>query len=280
MLPSTITAVSHWRQMYRSQPSIGAILSSPSHSPTADAPESVQERIGSLLASLAHTGELMTEQVALPDTSITMEVTRPIDTNQLLDQAVDDPEQNLPYWAEIWPSGIALASAIVRQPHLIAGRRVIELGCGVGITAAMANAAGARLTAIDYAPESLILTRVTTLRHTGREPESLLQANWRSPSLRQLAEQEPFAVALVADALYERRDVVPLIEAIDMLLANDGILWLAEPGREPAREFLSTLNTLGWHTESTHWAGPWPDPKDAGVTVRTHLLRRHQPSRS
>lgn len=266
--------------MYRSQPSKGAMLSSPSHSPLTELPASIDDRIASLLASLAHTGELLTEQVALPDTSITVEVTRPIDTNWLLDQAVDDPEQNLPYWAEIWPSGIALASAIARRPELVAAQRVIEFGCGVGITAALAIAAGARLTAVDYALESLTLTRITTLRHTSREPELMCQANWRVPSIHQLAEPEPFAVVLAADVLYERRDIAPLIDAIDVLLAEDGVLWLAEPGREPAREFLNTLQEQGWQAESTHLEGPWPDPKDAGVTVRTHLLRRHQTSRS
>lgn len=234
----------------------------------------VNDRVAELMRSLAHTGELVTELVRLPEATITVEVTRPVDVDTLLEQATADPEQNLPYWAEIWPSGVALASLIAKHSDRLAGRRVLELGCGLGITAALAVAAGARLTAVDYAAEALTLTRVTTLRHTGQEPASVYQRNWRSSSIRDLANPEPYPVILAADVLYERRDVDPLIVAIDGLLADDGELWLAHPERESARNFVAALLAKGWREESIRWSGPWPDPQDRVVTVWTHRLTR------
>jgi predicted nicotinamide N-methyase len=232
-------------------------------------------RDSELVSRLAHTGELVDATVAIPGSDATVRVTRPADTDRLLDQIAADPEQNLPYWAEIWPSGIALAGDILRHPDRVDGKRVLELGCGVGVTAAIALGGGARLTVTDYAPESLVLARLTCLRHTGREPDHAETINWRDPfALRALVADEPFEVVLGADLLYERRDIAPLLAALDIVLAPGGALWLAEPGRPPAAEFLMALQRGGWRDESARWEGPWADPDDAGVAVETHWLRR------
>ncbi len=236
---------------------------------------SLHERVSTLVGSLAHTGRLVDTSVAIPGSETTVDVTRPADTDRLLDLIAGDPEQNLPYWAEIWPSGIALAGDILAHPGRVRAGRVLELGCGVGVTAAVALASGARLTVTDYAPEALVLTRVTCLRHAGHEPDRAERLNWRDPAaLRALAGDQPFDVVLGADLLYERRDIVPLLAALDILIAPGGALWLAEPGRPPAAEFLEVLKRGGWRDDSTRWDGPWADPDDTGVEVQTHWLRR------
>jgi predicted nicotinamide N-methyase len=233
-----------------------------------------QPRVGELLEQLRRIGPAVQETVAIPGTDRSVVIVRPADIDALLDHVVDDPEQNLPYWAELWPSGIALAAAIARSPGSVRGKRVLELGSGVGITAALAIEAGADLIAIDYAPESLLLTRLTCLRHTGQEPETR-QLNWRAPLPASLAiPADGFPVVLAADVLYERRDIAPLLDLVERIVAPDGILWLAEPGRPPAAEFLELARANGWANNTKTWNGPWPDPKDAGVIVRVHVLRR------
>lgn len=231
-----------------------------------------EQQLAALRAQLGHTGELATETVPIPGSKVSVTVTRPTDTDLLLDQIAADPEQNLPYWAEVWPSGIALGAAILQHPARVTGRRVLELGCGVGITAAIAVAAGARLTVTDYAAESLLLTRITCLAHCGREPDRAARINWRDASL--VALDAPYDVVLGADLLYERRDIEPLLVAVPRLVAPGGALWLAEPGRAPARDFIAALARLGWNDDASAWDGPWPDPADAGVTARTHWLQR------
>lgn len=247
--------------------------------PTPDA--TITDRIAALLARLQGTGPLRRDDVVIPGTTTTVAVTRPSDIDALLDLASGDPEQNLPYWAELWPSGIALAAAIVQSPYLVRNLPVLELGSGIGITAAIAIAAGADLTTTDYAPESLILTRVTCLRHTGREPRTL-RINWRESSNALLADVAGgFPVVLAADVLYERRDVEPLLGVVGNVVAPGGMLWLAEPGRAPAAMFLDEAARRGWLSSTEEWRGPWPDPDDDGVVVRIHRLRRgssHGPS--
>ena len=241
--------------------------SAPEPSPTAT-------RLAAIEADLADLGTLQEVPVPIPGLRSTLEILRPTDTDRLLERAADDPEQNLPYWAELWPSGIALAADIARQPHLLRGRRTLEIGCGLGITAAMAVALGARLLATDYSAESLLLTRSNTLHFAGTEPETL-RLNWRAPDNPLLGPvEDDFAVVLAADVLYEARDVTPLLDLVERVTAPRGLLWLAEPGRRPAARFLEGAAARGWSGAATEWDGPWPDPKDEGVIVRVHQLRR------
>lgn len=242
--------------------------------PGNDQAVTIAARIDDYLARLRATIDLRDDQVTIPGTDLTLHVTRPADTDALLERATNDPEQNLPYWAELWPSGIALAAAILQDPAIVRGKPVLELGSGVGITAAIALAAGANLLATDYSPESLLLTRITALRHAGVEPETM-QLNWRQPSANLLAAHPSgYPVVLAADVLYERRDIQPLLDLFDRIVAPDGVLWLAEPGRPPASIFLETASRQGWSFATSTWNGPWPDPGDADVVARVHQLRR------
>ena len=231
-------------------------------------------RLNRIRAQARRIGPLAEEHVALPRSGRVYRILRPSDTDRLLDRAAADPEQNLPYWAEVWPSGIALADAIAHRPDAVSDKRVLELGSGLGITAIAALQAGADLTVADYSADSLLLCRHNALRNAGREPATL-RINWRRPdrALFDLA-GVGFPVVLAADVLYEARDVDPLLALLARLVAPGGLLWLAEPGRPVAARFLETSRATGWHGTTEPHPGPWPDPKDEGVVVGVHELRR------
>lgn len=229
-----------------------------------------------LLDSLAPVGPLRRDRVELPGTERALEVCRPADFDRLLDLAANDPEQNLPYWAEIWPSGIALAAAIHARPGCLAGLPVLELGCGLGITAVVALESGADLLVTDYAQEALAFCALNALCAVARMPRSR-QVNWRDPAADLLADQlGGYPCVLAADVLYEMRDLEPLLELVDRLVAPGGELWLAQPGRVPATLFAETLSVRGWRDERQLFHGPWPDPEDnrKGVVVTVHRLRK------
>jgi predicted nicotinamide N-methyase len=224
---------------------------------------------------LAPIGPLRVDRVDLPGTAESVMISRPVDYDRLIDDAAADPEQNLPYWAELWPSGIALAAKIARDPAIVQGRRVLELGCGLGVTAITALRAGADLLVTDYSPEALALCSLNVLDQAGVEPETL-RVNWRDqgPGLHDVG--DGFPVVLAADVLYERRDVDPLLALVERLVTPDGELWLAEPGRPPAARFLDAIGARGWIAESEQCSGPWPDPEDnrKRIMVTIHRLRR------
>lgn len=232
-------------------------------------------RLERLRARLARRLALRDVEVLLPQAGRRYQILVPADHDRLLDEAEADPEQHLPYWAEIWPSGLALADVALARAADLAGRPVLEIGCGLGITAAAALAAGARLLVTDYSPLSLLLCRYNTLRNIGQEPRAL-EINWRAPApelLARAAAIQGFPVILAADLLYEERDIVPLLGLVDQLLAPDGALWLAEPGRDTARRFLIQARAAGWTDEARYFTGPWADN---AVRVGVHFL--HKPT--
>ncbi len=231
-------------------------------------------RIIRLQQRLARRFKLTDTAITLRQTGISYHIARPAAFDPLLLAAANDPEEHLPYWAMVWPSGIALADTVLQEHAQFAGRRVLELGCGLGITATATVTTSSAVIVTDYAATALLLCQLNALRNTGRSV-STLQLNWRRPPLALWAwAKRPFTHVLAADVLYEERDVEPLLHLIERLLGDDGVLWLAEPGRPVARHFVEVALARGWHDETRQQAGPWHEPLDAGVIVTIHRLRR------
>src|SRR3954464_2503280 len=82
---------------------------------------------------------------------------RPRDSEALLDEHAFEQEEYLPYWAELWPSALGLAEAVGAAGG--AGRRGIELGCGLGLPSLVAALAGAEVLATDWSPEAVRVLR-------------------------------------------------------------------------------------------------------------------------
>lgn len=61
-----------------------------------------------------------------------------------------------PHWAYVWASSRALARMILAGPDLT-GKRVIELGCGLGLGSLAAAMKGAQVVATDIRPEAIAL---------------------------------------------------------------------------------------------------------------------------
>jgi len=78
-------------------------------------------------------------------------ISRPADSEALLTDEAFEREEFLPYWADLWPSAIELAHVVARWD--LAGRRVLELGCGLALPGIAAALRGGRVTvsAIDTA---------------------------------------------------------------------------------------------------------------------------------
>ena len=64
-------------------------------------------------------------------------------------------DEYLPYWVELWPSGLALARAL--HGRALRGARVVELGCGLALPSMAAAIAGGRVLATDGAAEAVAL---------------------------------------------------------------------------------------------------------------------------
>lgn len=179
---------------------------------------------------------------------------------------------HLPYWALVWPSGLALAETLLAHPDMIRGKRALELGCGLGTTATAALICGARLAVADCFAETLLFCRYNTLRNAGRQLRTLL-VNWRTAAGREAClAAAPFDALLAADVLYEPEDLEPLLHLVPRLLAADGVFWLAEPGRRVSQEFVRAALAAGWHDKPTAYERIWPTESKA-VRVVVHRFR-------
>jgi predicted nicotinamide N-methyase len=162
-------------------------------------------------------------------------VLRPRDTDALIDERAFEHEEFLPYWAELWPSGQALARRVaVRALH---GARTLELGCGLGLPSLAAAIAGGRVVATDWSPQAVELLRGNAARNgIAIDVEC---ADWAAPE--PLLARAPWDLVLGADLLYERRNAELLLPLLPRLLAPRSELWLADPGRPPAGPFFAAM---------------------------------------
>ena len=158
-----------------------------------------------------------------------LRILRPPSADELIDESAFDEEEFLPYWAELWPSGLALARHVAARE--VRGLRVLELGCGLGLPALTAALRGADVLATDWADDAIEL-----LRRNAELNDVFLRVarvRWSEPEL--LLRAAPWDLVLGADLLYEARNAEQLAELLPDL---GGEVLLAEPGRPYAREFL------------------------------------------
>lgn len=175
---------------------------------------------------------MVEEAVALRGRSLS--IVRPRDSEALLEDEAFEQEEYLPYWAELWPSGQALARRV--SARALRGARTLELGCGLGLPSVAAALAGGRVLATDWSPDALPFVLENARRNDARQLEVMLAA-WGTPG--PLIDRGPFDLVLAADVLYERRNVPTLLELLPKLVAPTGEVWLADPGRPPAPAFLA-----------------------------------------
>jgi predicted nicotinamide N-methyase len=170
------------------------------------------------------------ELIPLPVGEVTL--TRPRDAEALLSEEQFEHEEFLPYWAELWSSGVALAHEVSRRS--LRGAHVLELGCGLGLPSIAAALAGGRVLATDWSPEAVRAT-ADNARRNGVELETAVVA-WGAPDA--ILERAPWRYVLASDVLYERRNVDMLLELLPRLVDRTGEVFLADPARVPAERFL------------------------------------------
>jgi predicted nicotinamide N-methyase len=185
---------------------------------------------------------------------------------ELIDEDDYARDERLPYWAELWPSARVLAGAIAAGRP--AGRRVLELGCGVGLPAVVAALAGAQVLATDWYAEALAFTRANAAAAGARLETILL--DWGRPAPELLA-RAPFDLVVGADLLYEERNGRALARLLPRLLPPGGEALIADPRRPHALALTQPLERRGWRhrIEEARHAGR---ADEAGPVIRLHRL--------
>lgn len=153
-----------------------------------------------------------------------------------MDRPLSEPETNSvwespPFWSFCWGSGLALADWIADNAELVAGKTVVDFGCGSGVVGIAALKAGAaRVIACDLDPVAL---------QAAKSNAKLNQVDLvYSDDLFVLSEQADWLFA--ADVLYDPDNLMLIREfsrfAKNILIGDSRIKNFSEPGYQKIGE--------------------------------------------
>ncbi len=199
--------------------------------------------------------DLIERDVAVAGRSLPLLVPR--DPDALLVEEAFEHEEYLPYWADLWPSALALAEAVGAASLPV---RVLELGCGLGVPALVAALAGADALATDWAPEAVAL-----LGRNAARAGAVLDVRRFSWTDDPAGLGAAWPLVIAADVLYERRNGPQLLDALARLVAAGGEAWIADPGRPATGGFLVQADA-DWTLDAVAHRGP--------ESVTVHRLSR------
>jgi predicted nicotinamide N-methyase len=169
------------------------------------------------------------------------------DTNALLKDLHPEAfamDERLPYWAELWPSSIELARHCLEECSLC-GKRVLEIGCGLGLAGVAAASAGAHVVFTDYEPDALEAARFNAIKNLPQDTvDSRIEfrlLDWRSDE-----EVGPVDMIIGADVVYERRNFLPVLKIARRVLKRDGCGVFTDPDRSTGMSFFALAEQEGF----------------------------------
>jgi predicted nicotinamide N-methyase len=216
-----------------------------------------------LLARIRRRFETITEDVRVAGGveagGLTLAFTRIADPNRVLDQVAEEEDRrdklagrrrpgeelHLPYWAELWDSSLAMIELLAEQARTrnsglsTQDFSVLDLGCGMGLTGAVAAALGARVLFADLEPDALLFARLNAIEFEDRIRTRRL--NWQTARLT-----ERFDLIIGADILYDKTQWPYLEPFWRGHLNPGGTILLGEPGRQTGDMFQDWIKPHPW----------------------------------
>jgi predicted nicotinamide N-methyase len=145
-----------------------------------------------------------------------------------------------PLFGLLWPAGCVLAEQLSRID--LVGRRVLEVGCGLGLASLVAHARGADVTASDIHPlAGAFLQTNATLNNL--PPIRFHRGDWRLVD----ATLGRFDLIIGSDLLYDRSLPDALAGFIERQAERSAEVVLVDPGRGQQGQFGRLMDTNGFH---------------------------------
>lgn len=170
-------------------------------------------------------------------------------------QQYDDPDNiaedlgissaTWPLFGIVWPSGEVLAQFM--SDFQIEGKRILEVGCGIGLTSLLLNHRSADITATDYHPEVAGFLQENTLLNDG-ETIPFIRVAWDDKDDGRLGK---FDLIVGSDLIYEKEHIKMLSDFINQHAKPDCEVILVDPGRGYHARFSKQMVKLGYtHSQS------------------------------
>jgi predicted nicotinamide N-methyase len=154
-------------------------------------------------------------------------------------------KQDVPFWATVWPAARLTAQYLGRNPHLVAGRTVLDFGCGGGMVAVAALKAGAsKAIANDIDPVALWMAE-----RNAKANGVLLETEERN--LLDAPPSAEWGVIFVADLFYEKPVAEAMLRWLKLARGNGTRVYIADASRPfGPREGVETLLEETFPTDS------------------------------
>lgn len=163
---------------------------------------------------------------------------RYVDREALLRDDAEEP----PYWAHLWTGATALARYIEEQIDC-ADLRVLDLGCGLGLTGIVAGLKGGRVTFADKEHDALIFAAANArMNHCPLFETRVLDFTQDEQS----KVEQQFSLILGAEILYDRSTFPALVSFLAHHLAPNGLALFADARRTNTEEFYHQLHRAGF----------------------------------
>jgi len=159
-----------------------------------------------------------------------------------------------PLFGLLWPSGSRMAERMALRT--VTGERILEIGCGLGLTSLVAHRRGANVTASDCHPLThAFLDNNTRLNNLG--PIEYRHGLWGTAAVRDdgmpvltqahdAALTGLFDLIVGSDILYERDDEGTLAQFIDEHAAVRSEIWVVDPNRGNRAAFHKHMARVGF----------------------------------
>lgn len=148
-----------------------------------------------------------------------------------------------PLFGVIWQSGRVLADLMSSID--IKNKRILEIGCGIGLSSLLLNHRHANITATDYHPDvHALLKSNTKLNKDKNIPFELI--NWQ----RMASKMGKFDLIIGSDLLYEQNHADLLSKFIDIHAKLDCEIIIIDPGRPYRSLFKRRMHELGYSFSS------------------------------
>lgn len=146
-------------------------------------------------------------------------------------------------FGQVWPAGRLLAQAMQRFD--IAGKRILELGCGIGLASLVLQKRGADVVASDMHPLAEVFLAYNAALN-GLPALSYRQLRWDMP----LPALGRFDVIVASDVLYERDSAEALCAVIAHHAGTRAEVVITDPGRGNSARFSQLLAAQGFRVHA------------------------------
>jgi predicted nicotinamide N-methyase len=171
-------------------------------------------------------------------------------------EAVGIPAAQWSFAGMVWPSEIVLAQLMTFYD--IDARKILEVGCGIGLASLVLNARGADISATDIHPCSGANLHYNVFLNNGRQIP-FLRAAWQDPPVDNFG---PFDAIIGSDLLYAPQHAEQLASFVDKLASPLCEVLLVGANRGYCPDFIARMQALGFCHNNLDAILPFTQPEN------------------